>query len=402
LKNTQKHPQRVPVVTHLLASAYTSDDRKGHLDPRLSLCWAHSFSTLSKTKSSPTTITMSGTHDIFQPLPWDMMRRNSIGMSGRRNSLLSFSLFDFTLFPTKQGVESDPDPFAPLSIHEGIPLTKHQPQPQPQPQPSNTSYKYSHTRDHMLNDRSESSGTSVPSLSATTYASHGSSHTIYDHNAHSARPVVPSFVPSAVTSMVTSMAPVSRPDGCIDDDDDEMNQHRFKPFHEEKWTLRYKELLVFHREHAHSAVPHTYPKNPQLARWVKRQRRQYKLRKDSRASTMTSERLDLLNSVGFVWDSHDVNWREKLDGLEAFRIGHGHCNVPSNFADKKLATWVKCQRRQYKLYWDGKPSAMSPERILELEKVGFEWEIRATAPRNAPVTAQADDYQLLYQTITDL
>jgi hypothetical protein len=312
-------------------------------------------------------------------------------MSGRRNSLLSFSLFDFAMFPTKQEVESDPDPFAPLSIDEGIPLTKHP----PVPQPSNNNY--SHTRDHMLNDRSESSGTSVPSLSATTYTSHGSRQ-IYDHNVQLAQPVVPSFVPSTVTSLAPA---VSRSDGSIDDDD-EMNQHRFKPFHEEKWTLRYKELLVFHKEHAHSAVPHTYPKNPQLARWVKRQRRQYKLRKDSRASTMTSERLDLLNSVGFVWDSHDVNWREKLDGLEAFRIGHGHCNVPSNFTDKKLATWVKCQRRQYKLYWDGKPSAMSPERILELEKVGFEWEIRATAPRNTPVAAQEDDYRLLYQTITDL
>jgi hypothetical protein len=329
-----------------------------------------------------------------------MMRRNSIGMSGRRNSLLAFSLFDFALFPTKNEVECDPDPFAPLSINEGISLTKHP------PQPSNNNY--SHPHDHMLNDRSESSGTSVPSLAATAYSSHSSSHTNYDHNVHlTQQPIVPSFVPSTISSMAptpmepTPMAPVSRSDGNLDDDD-EMNQNRFKPFHEEKWSLRYKELLVFHKEHAHSAVPHTYPKNPQLARWVKRQRRQYKLRKDNRASTMTSERLDLLNSVGFVWDSHDVNWREKLDGLEAFRIGHRHCNVPSNFADKKLATWVKCQRRQYKLYWDGKPSAMSPERILELEKVGFEWEIRATAPRNAPVAAQEDDYRLLYQTITDL
>lgn len=315
-------------------------------------------------------------------------------MSGRRNSLLAFSLFDFALFPTKNETESDADPFAPLSINEGISLTKHL------PQPSNNNY--SHPHDHMLNDRSESSGTSIPSLAATNYSSQSrSSHPMYDHNVHSTQqPVVPSFVPSAVSSMAP-MAPARGSDGVVDDED-EMNQNRFKPFHEEKWTLRYKELLVFHKEHAHSAVPHTYPKNPQLARWVKRQRRQYKLRKDNRASTMTSERLDLLNSVGFVWDSHDVNWREKLDGLEAFRIGHRHCNVPSNFTDKKLATWVKCQRRQYKLYWDGKPSAMSPERILELEKVGFEWEIRATAPRNAPVAAQEDDYRLLYQTITDL
>lgn len=167
------------------------------------------------------------------------------------------------------------------------------------------------------------------------------------------------------------------------------NDSRFKPFHEEKWSARYKELLGFHKEHGHAAVPHTYPKNPQLARWVKRQRRQYKLMKDGKASTMTNERLDMLDSVGFIWDSHDVTWREKLADLIEYRNEHGHCNVPSTYKDKKLATWVKCQRRQYKLYWDGKPSAMNPERILELEKVGLEWEIRTTSSK----ATQDEDYE---------
>lgn len=162
----------------------------------------------------------------------------------------------------------------------------------------------------------------------------------------------------------------------------ETTNQRFKPFHEEKWTLRYKELLQFHQENGHAAVPHTYPKNPQLARWVKRQRRQYKLRKDGKPSTMTTERLVLLDSCEFIWDSHEVTWREKLNDLENFRDEHGHCNVPSTYKDKKLATWVKCQRRQYKLYWDGKPSAMNPERILQLEKAGFEWEIRSVSSKS--------------------
>jgi hypothetical protein len=205
---------------------------------------------------------------------------------------------------------------------------------------------------------------------------------------------------STALSMLTPMKSLSgggsEAGGCydgIDDDgdDNESTQQRFKPFHEEKWSQRFKELLQFHKDHGHSAVPHTYPPNPQLARWVKRQRRQYKLRKDNRQSTMTTERLDLLSSVGFIWDSHDVNWREKLDTLMVYRTEHGHCNVPSNYRDKKLATWVKCQRRQYKLYWDGKPSAMSPERILELEKVGFEWEIRSTIARNSSSTSSINN-----------
>jgi Helicase associated domain len=45
---------------------------------------------------------------------------------------------------------------------------------------------------------------------------------------------------------------------------------RFKPFHEEKWNQRYEELIAFHRKHGHAAVPHTYPPNQQLARWIKR------------------------------------------------------------------------------------------------------------------------------------
>jgi hypothetical protein len=62
-----------------------------------------------------------------------------------------------------------------------------------------------------------------------------------------------------------------------DDDDDNMSlsflasnqDSRFKPFHSEKWNIRYKELLYFFEQHGHAAVPHTYKPNEQLARWVK-------------------------------------------------------------------------------------------------------------------------------------
>jgi hypothetical protein len=179
----------------------------------------------------------------------------------------------------------------------------------------------------------------------------------------------------------------------LDDDFDDNGETRFKPFHEEKWMTRYEELLVFYKQQGHSAVPHTYPQNPQLARWVKRQRRQHKLRKDRRgSSTMTERRLELLDAVGFIWDSHEVNWKEKLLALEQFERTHHHCNVPSSYSDKKLATWVKCQRRQYKLYWEGKPSAMTTERIVELEKAKFGWEIRCAQPRPLKNTMQSTDY----------
>lgn len=175
-----------------------------------------------------------------------------------------------------------------------------------------------------------------------------------------------------------SKGPMPSPSDCVDDRKFN-NEERFKPFHEEKWNTRLKEILKYREEHGHCLVPHTYTPNPQLARWVKRQRRQYKLMLDGKASTMTQDRLDILNNINFIWDSHEAAWQEKLNDLNRFRNEHGNCLVPSNYKhNPQLATWVKCQRRQYKLFWEGRPSAMTSERILQLERVGFEWEIRSS------------------------
>ena len=152
---------------------------------------------------------------------------------------------------------------------------------------------------------------------------------------------------------------------------------RKKPPFIERWDTRYKDLLEFFCKTGHANVPHTYPENPQLARWVKRQRRQYKLRGEGKQTALTIERLNLLQSIGFVWDSHELSWKDKFDKLKEYQVKYGNCNVASTVKEDKLGTWVKCQRRQYKLFKDGKPSSMFPERIKELEAIGFEWKLRA-------------------------
>jgi len=361
----------------------------------------------------------------------DVVMFNNCTSPPRRASLLSVSLYDMPLTPGGlhggQGVgpggvtgrdpmeQVDQDPFAPLSIHEGIPgipLAKF-----------GYSSRDQRGYDSFLTDRSESSlhgmstsgcGTSNMAAAVATAAYPApiyqspvaSARYSYCHTGQTGqsafKPIAsaaisPDQSPTAVASFssyhpCTPQQPIPKPplggdtesagdNDCDNDEEDPDDPQRFKKFHEEKWTLRYNELLQFLKDHGHAAVPHTYPANPQLARWVKRQRRQYKLKKNGKPSTMTTERLEMLTAVGFIWDSHDVNWREKLHVLTQFRAENGHCNVPSNYQDKKLATWVKCQRRQYKLYWAKKPSAMSPERIRGLEGIGFEWEIRATTQR---------------------
>lgn len=172
---------------------------------------------------------------------------------------------------------------------------------------------------------------------------------------------------------------------------------RFKPFHEEKWNDHLQQLRGFKNVHGHCLVPHTFPDNQNLARWVKRQRRQYKLMlAGKRNSTMTKDRVRILNREGFIWDSHEVVWRERYAQLAEYKKKHGHTRVPSYCKkNPQLASWVKCQRRQYKLFWEGKRSSMNGERTQLLNNLGFTWEVKAQKKNN-------DDFQKLAQVLNDL
>jgi len=155
-------------------------------------------------------------------------------------------------------------------------------------------------------------------------------------------------------------------------------------FNDKKWTAQFRHLQQFKREFGHCFVPHTFPPNPFLARWVKRQRRQYKLMLEGKRSTMTPERVQLLSDTGFVWDSHEAIWRHRLDQVCKYKEMHGHCLIPSGYSeDPALATWVKCQRRQFKLYGEGKSCGITSERIKLLEKIGFEWELRPSPSKRS-------------------
>jgi hypothetical protein len=117
---------------------------------------------------------------------------------------------------------------------------------------------------------------------------------------------------------------------------------------------------------------------------VKRQRYQHKLLQQGQKSTLVPSRVKALEDAGFIWDSHSALWEERLNELKAYRRVHGHCNVPSTFtANTQLSTWVKCQRRQYRLFIDGNPSSnLTDERIAALNELGFQWYGRLIRRRN--------------------
>jgi hypothetical protein len=167
-----------------------------------------------------------------------------------------------------------------------------------------------------------------------------------------------------------------------DDDSNDLgdastNDVRFNNYQEGQWGKFFYELKRYRDRMGNCYVPQTYTQNQPLARWVKRQRYQYKLMIDGKLSAMTEERAKALEEIGFVWCSHDSIWAERLEELKEFHRICNHCNVPTNYNENpSLANWVKCQRRQYRLYHEDKSSNMTVQRIRDLDDLGFEWVLR--------------------------
>lgn len=149
---------------------------------------------------------------------------------------------------------------------------------------------------------------------------------------------------------------------------------RFRCHQAENWMGKFEELLDFRLKNGHCLVPNAFKENPSLAEWVKRQRYQFKLRELGQRSTMSDDRVSALKKIGFVWNSHDQVWEERLKDLKAYRNLFHDCYVPSNYApNPQLAIWVKRQRRQYKFLKEGKTSTMTSYRIDKLNGINFAW-----------------------------
>ena len=138
-------------------------------------------------------------------------------------------------------------------------------------------------------------------------------------------------------------------------------------------------MSEFKAHFGHCLVPQQYSNNPDLEPWVSTQRQDYKFYSDGKPSCMTAERIRELESVAFVWDTGAALWTERFEQLREFKAQFGHCRVPREYpSNSKLGKWVTKQRQNYKLYWDGKPSGMTEQRIQKLERVEFVWNTRDT------------------------
>ena len=131
------------------------------------------------------------------------------------------------------------------------------------------------------------------------------------------------------------------------------------------WEVRFQQLLDYKRVHGNCNAPREYNANPQLGTWVNSQR--------TKEETMSEERREKLNSVGFTWKVREahilVDWEIRFQQLVEYKRVHGDCNVPQSYnTNPQLGTWVTTQRTKKK--------TISGERRKQLDSIGFTWCLR--------------------------
>jgi CheY-like chemotaxis protein len=143
----------------------------------------------------------------------------------------------------------------------------------------------------------------------------------------------------------------------------------------DSWMQAYSNLLAFRRKY-----PNKWPKSEEVFRscklgyWVKTQRKEYQEFTSNKKSKLTQEKVDMLNSIGFIWVGKDAKWLSSMEELIRYRdenpdrwpkcVGH----------EKDLGKWCAAQRREYRRRMSGEPTSMDDYRVSQLESIGFKWE----------------------------
>ena len=92
-------------------------------------------------------------------------------------------------------------------------------------------------------------------------------------------------------------------------------------------------------------MPVKYPQNPHLGQWIANLRIQYKFYKENKQSSLTPERIMLLNAEGMVWENKVDTWSRRVDELKEYKEKFGNCKVPARYtANPQLGQWVTNQR----------------------------------------------------------
>merc|ERR1712028_159142 len=112
----------------------------------------------------------------------------------------------------------------------------------------------------------------------------------------------------------------------------------------------FQEFITYKKVHNFTNIP---PRQSQLRSWIHWQRTCYKRK------NLSKDRINRLESIGFVWILPDEQWNQMFEQLISYKHKFQSINVSSSHA--KLWSWTHAQRYHYK------NKKLSIDRINRLE-----------------------------------
>jgi len=110
---------------------------------------------------------------------------------------------------------------------------------------------------------------------------------------------------------------------------------------DEKWSLKFNELVAYKEKYGDCLVPAGYEENTSLSNWVSFHRGEYKKMQMNKKNSLTVARFEALEELGFVWSirksSGKVSWEERFQELVKYKGVHGDCLVPQT--SSQLGKW---------------------------------------------------------------
>ena len=138
---------------------------------------------------------------------------------------------------------------------------------------------------------------------------------------------------------------------------------------ETQWMHNYNLAKDYYNKNGNLLVPDLYMTNDKinLGKWIGTQRRTYK------AGKLAENKIELLDTIGMVWDVYKYQWGECYKLAEKYYKENGDLLVPSSYITNNgfyLGSWIGRQRNYYKRM------QLTKDKIDLLERIGMVWNLK--------------------------
>ena len=153
-----------------------------------------------------------------------------------------------------------------------------------------------------------------------------------------------------------------------------------------EWDKMYKQAQEYYEANGNLIIPRE-DEYSQLYNWVKNQRTKYNV--DPTKCKLSKERIELLESIGMVWNIIEYQWNTMYAQAKAYYEQYGSLSIPDERETeyKQLRTWIQEQKLKYNI--EDRPN-LSKEQIEQLEAIGIVWNVNQASYDN--MYKQAQEY----------